>query len=134
MLDHRNDFYDPDGATSATGIDRGAAGVALLPKMSRHPSVVELERCISLLRATAKNHCAHMLAFYGCEWRTVWVPVKTGNGKWVVNADGSRQTRPERRRVVPGWVLVRMVERGVDFVVFAFTGEVFVPDELIEAA
>jgi hypothetical protein len=129
LLDHRGDFYDPAG-TNAGGESEGI-GLTLMPRMSRHPSVKELERCIELLRATARGHCTHMLAYYGAEWRIVWTPVKAKKGRMVLADDGRPEMAPERRRIVPAWVLPRMVERGVDYVTFTFKGEAFIPDELL---
>lgn len=129
LLDHRTDFYDPAG-TNTGGVSEGI-GLTLMPRMSRHPSVRELERCIESLRTTAKGHCSHMLAFYGAEWRIAWVPVKAKKGRVVLADNGRPETEPIRQRIVPGWVLPRMVERGVDYVTFTFKGEAFIPDELL---
>lgn len=126
LLDHYEDFFL--GTSAQASVAAGDEGnVPLLPLMSRHPSVRELLRCLLLLQAHAPSQFQHVKAFYTAEWRTRDVVVKARKGKPL----GPRRVR---ERVVPSWVRAQKVRLGVDFVASQFRGEVFIPNELMEAA
>lgn len=139
LLEHWTDFFDPDGTMSERGAVSGSeGGIPLLPKMSRQRSVVELGRALGEVHARWPNHFKHLNAFYLAPWRTTRQPkVKSHKGRTVrLRADPSRDLDWDykRVRIVPPWVSSRMVCLGVDGVTFVFVGEVYIPNELLEAA
>lgn len=123
LLDHYEDFFRP--AAGNPSVSAGDGAVLLLPSMSRHPSVVELCRCLNLLADRGPVQYAHLKAFFTAEHRLVDAPVKRKAKKGTVTVVERR-----RERVVPGWVRQQKVTRGVDFVAAAFRGEVFLPDQI----
>lgn len=136
LLDHYLDFF----LLSAQGSEASGEGAgAMLPRMSRHPSVRELVRCLRLLEERAPGHYRHLKAFYTAEWRVnqtapkrIERPPGSGNLVRLYGNDGLPVTEAVRERVVPAWVRQQKVRLGLDFVVGAFRGEVFIPDELLE--
>ena len=130
LLDHWSVIFDPD-CVSPWGSPGDGSGVALLPLMSRHPSVRELDRVLGLLFRVDAGDYRHLRAYRcGVEWRTVDRLVRVRRphrrGFEVVS-------RRVREPVVPSWVRPGRVERGERFCVDKFRGEVFVPDELWDA-
>lgn len=127
LLDHWDDIYAPALTTNG---GTGNGGMALLPLMSRHASVVELARCLDVLRTVAPVQHAHLKAFHCAEWRTHrWTEQKKHkrSGKW------ERVERSERQQLVPGWVRREKVRRAEERLVAMFRGPVFIPDELWDA-
>jgi hypothetical protein len=127
LLDHWEDFFEQASSGGLVIVDdqtrRMSDDWTLLSSMSRHPSVVELGRCLELCRRMAKGHYNHLRAFYGSEWRTIDRPVKKRNAHGKLVDDTARV----RERVVPAWVVMRMVERATDFVAGSFRGEPEIP-------
>ena len=140
LLDHWNDFFDPDGTMASNGAS--ASGIALLPLMSRHPTVLELQTCIQALGRYNPNHRKHLMLHFRSEWRTAYEPrpVLNHHGKQMRDRQGQPVTEPwpVRRRVLPLRrdelpAHLRMVTLSVDFVCATFRGEVFIPEELRDA-
>lgn len=127
LLDHWDEIFDPN-VTSPLG-SPSSGGVQLMPLMSRHPSVVELARCLVVLRRVAPRQHDHLKAYYLAEWRirTDVVRKKRRGGKFETT-----ELR-RRERVVPRWVRLEKVRRGEGVLVEAFSGEVFIPSELWDA-
>jgi hypothetical protein len=129
LLDHWRDFFcEPSGSGQASSDDDGrmlAADWSLFSSMARWSSVVEMKRCVDLLeglcRHTERSHHAHLMA-YSCkaDWRLAEVPVKRrdAKGKWIV------ELQRQRVRLVPGWVVLRMVDRAVDFILCMWSQDV----------
>lgn len=115
LLDHWQDFFQPasSGQTTNTASDDTPSQTGVISSWASHKSVVELGRCLAVLRRMGPGHYRHLAGFYDAEWRTTDRPVaaRTIGGR-------KRTTKPVRvrERVVPGWVERRLVERGVDFV------------------
>lgn len=130
LLEQRTMIFDPD-ACSPFGAPGDGSGVALLPLMARHPSVVELERTLKILLNVQPGDYRHLAAFYwGCEYRIVWLPtrIRGPRGK-IIQGD----PKPERRRVLHSWVKMARVTNAECFLEDRFRGEVFIPDELWDA-
>lgn len=127
LLDHW-----PDYTETLHAVDRDGPGdsdaVTGMPRMYRHPSVVELRRVLELYSRLAPTRYWHLKAFYQAEWRNVTRPVKRRTKKGKSETVMVR----ERARILPREVRLVKVRSGVDFVVGAFRGEPFVPDELLE--
>lgn len=130
LLDHWEDIFDPSG-TSAVGSPGDGSGVALLPLMSRHRSVRELERCLGVLGVEAPGQLAHLKAFRCAEWRIrvdrVRVTRPRRQGKRVQSEQVERRSR---ERVVPGWVRQEKVRLAEGRLVKLFRGQVDIPGEL----
>lgn len=129
LLDHWQDIYDPN-VTSPLGTPGDGSGIALLPRMTKHPSVRELDRCLSLLASASPGDYRHLRAFRcGVEWRTVdyWRRVKLPSGRHDWKEDRKRE------RIVQRWINPGRVRAGEDFIVRVFRGECFIPDELYGA-
>lgn len=128
LLDHWPDFFETLHTVDESG-DHVEGAVTGMPKMSRHPSVVELGRAIAATRRHMPKKTAHLMAHYTSEWRTTdkLERRRTKKGKQET------VTRRVRERVVPKWVRPRKVELAVIAVTAEFRGEVFIPDELLEA-
>lgn len=126
LLGHWDDIYAPALTTNG---GTGNGGMALLPLMSRHASVVELARCLDVLRQVAPVQHAHLKAFHCAEWRTHrWTETKRRKGGKL-----ERVERSERQQLVPGWVRREKVRRAEERLVAMFRGPVFIPDELWDA-
>lgn len=116
----------------------------MLPRMARHPSVVELGRCLGALSGACPNHYRHLRGFYASTWRVVRQPktriVKGRTVRLEANPSKPEDWDYERQRIVPSWVLRRMVELAViglaaeGFAAYSFAGEVFIPTDLLEIA
>ena len=143
LLGHRVDFFDPAG-TSPFGSPGDGSGVALLPLMSRHPSVVELERCLLVLRGEAPVQHSHLLAFHGAEWRIRrWQESrKRRNGKLEVVERARRErvlsacdckSHPDPGSGCRNWVRLEKVRRAESRLVELFRGSASLPDELLDA-
>lgn len=103
----------------------------MLSRMARHPSVQELDRCLSRLEREDVQTFRHVKAFRcGVEWRCVTrnVRVKRPRGKGYEVTE-----RRVREPLVPAWVDRVRVADGERFLVSEFQGEVFVPDDLYKA-
>ena len=126
LLDQWTTIHDPD-VVSPFGSPGDGSGVALMPLMSRHPSVLELGRALGLLLWANPGDYRHLVAFRCCEWRVVWVPTKIRgpHGKFVAG-----DPKPERRRVLRPWLDMGRVNRAESFLEDKFRGEVFIPAEL----
>ena len=129
LLDQWDTIHDPS-ITAPFGIPGDGSGVALMPLMSRHPSVLELGRTLGLLLWANPGDYRHLIAYRQCEWRVVWVNTKIRGprGKLVAG-----DPKPERRRVLKPWLNMQRVERAESFLEQKFRGEVFIPDELWDA-
>ena len=129
LLDQWAVIHDPD-VCSQFGAPGDGSGVALMPLMSRHPSVLELGRTLGLLLWANPGDYRHLIAYRQCEWRVVWVPtrIRGPRGKFIAG-----DPKPERRRVLHTWVDRRRVDRAESFLEEKFKGEVFIPDELWDA-
>lgn len=124
LLDHWDTIHDPNITAPAGG---DGTGVALMPLMSRHPSVLELGRALGLLLWANPGDYRHLIAYHQCEWRVCWVPtrIRGPHGKTIPG-----EPKPERRRILHPWVNMGRVTSGEAFLVAKFRGEVFIPDEL----
>ena len=124
LLDHWPDIFDPDHGRGGNGDGPGIG--PCMPRMSRHPSVVELARCLELLRVEAPSQFGHLVGYYGAEWRIREDEVRRRR------KGGKQETVRVRQRVrlVPRWVRLENVRRGEEFLASVFRGPVFVPDEL----
>lgn len=109
LLDHWQDFVLPN-VGGVKGDGQEGIGIVFASGMGSYPSVRELDRILGVLERTVPNHFKHLRGFYGSEWRTadVATKIRAANGKLV---DGVAR---KRMRVVPGWVLLRMVDRALD--------------------
>jgi hypothetical protein len=127
LLDHWVDIWDPDAASQRGS--SGGGGVHLLGLMSRHPSVVELDRCLRVLKVERKLWHDHVKAFHCAEWgvrtRVSRRRRKGGKSEVVVLRD--------RVRRQPSWVKMGYVNSGVFRLEELFQGPVFVPGELWDA-
>ncbi len=129
LLEHWTDFYETMHSHDRIHDSDGAA-LTLMPPMSRHPSVVELKRCVDLAKVSMPVRHSHMMAFYGAEWRTVTRQKKIRNphGKLVMSDVRVRE------RIKQPWIRGQKVRDAVDFITAAFEGPVFIPAELLEEA
>ncbi|MCR4340794.1 MAG: hypothetical protein NUW01_13010 [Gemmatimonadaceae bacterium] len=128
LLDHWDDFFSTARAMTSNG-DSG--GILLLPSASRHPSVLELGRCLGLLRQHGPTQFGHFVGYWGAQTRIVRIQKTSRKGKRTVtlrNPDGTPATQDFRERLVPRWVRLQKVRLAESFVVGAFVGEVFLPD------
>jgi len=146
LLEHLRDCCGPGGSGGGRGDSDGSIGFALTSAMADHPSVIELGRCLDLLRRMAPAHARDLEAYFGSHYYVDWVPVtvKRGN-RWVrvLDKDGQPSKRPVRRRSLPAWLACvpmdretgepQTVARGVDFISGTFRGEPFVPKQLLAA-
>lgn len=148
LLDHLGDCLGPGGGLAATNAgSTDSIGFALTSTMADHPSVKELLRCLAVVEARFPRHYSHLWAYFGSGWMVEWVP-KRRAGKTLTRVDdfGRRVPvrEPRRVRALPGWLRAepvdretgepRLVSRSVDVLAGLFRGEVFVPDQLREAA
>lgn len=148
LLDHLEDCLGPGGA-AGNHTNGEPLGFALTSSMADHPSVIELCRCLDVLRAKVPRHHLHLRIYFGSGWRVVWEPKRSGNGKTVMRIDevtGRRvpDTVPRRVRAIPAWLAAerkdretgepRLVAHAIDMVSALFRGEVYVPDQLRDAA
>ncbi len=147
-------YTDNSGPNS--GIEGGGPQLRLLS----HPSVKELNRCLKALSTYAPTEHAHLKAFYTAEWRIARVAKKSD----VPDAqqarafhDSKRKQYAYRARVLPPWVNPLLKDRAISWIAWdglkhdadgkpapkpdgmpsvqvAFRGDVFIPDELLEAA
>lgn len=129
LLDMWDAIFDPN-ATSQLGTPGDGSGVALLPLMASHQSVVELNRCLTLLAGFAPTQYQHLKCYHTAETR--------------IRTDRVRRRRPNsskfeivevrrRDKVYPRWVKLEKVRRGEQFLADRFQGEVFIPGELWDA-
>lgn len=103
----------------------------MLGRMANHPSVLELDRCLTVLRDTDGVAFRHVKAYrVGVEWRNVtrWVRTRRLRGKGFELVE-----RRVKEPIVPSWVSREAVQRGEDRLVSEFQGEVYLPDELWDA-
>lgn len=135
VLDHWDDIFNPPLAS--TNPIRGRGGNGFLPGMSRHASVVELVRCLEVLRLEAPTQYAHLMASHRAEWRIKRVPRRSKGGKAVLRRDGVnrlvQETRPVRERLVPAWVDTGKVYRAQSRLVDLFRGACRLPEEFEDA-
>jgi hypothetical protein len=130
LLDQWDAIWDWTGAAlKDSGDGSGGRGTVPLPLMASHPSVVELGRCIGLLRGAAPGDCRHLMAFHTAEWRIAQ--------KWAPRQLRSRKLElveiRERERIVPRWLDMGRVDRAERWLVEHFRGEVFIPKDLWDA-
>lgn len=130
LLDQWDSIYDPN-TTAPFGTPGDGTGVALLPLMAHHPSVLELSRCLQLLYHAAPGDYRHLKAFRcGVEWR--------------IRTDHIRKRRPSgkgfeivevrsRAKITPAWLNMNRVHNAEAFLEDKFRGEVFIPAELWDA-
>lgn len=100
LLDHWQDFNEQ--ATSGTPTSAEPTTVlakdwTLLSSMSRHPSVLELRRCLEQLRLMGPTHYAHLRAYFDADTRLVDRPCKRRDHRNRVVDDVERV----RERVLP---------------------------------
>lgn len=130
LLDHWTDIFD--GGVVSRGIDGSSKSVprsrepGRLPEMASHPSVTELQRCLSSLAEGDPAGYKHLKAYRCCEWRTVDTirSVKLVSGKWDIVPDRMRE------RIVPRWVSPGLVADAEKTLEALFRGEVFIPKDL----
>jgi hypothetical protein len=125
LLEHWEDFWLPP----AGGGGSGSGSSPHLGAMARHPSVVELVRCLAVLKREQPRLHDHVKAFYGAEWR---VRVRAGTRKRP-RGKVERVVLRDRVRVVPGWVAPGYVRAGEARLAELFVGPVFIPEELYDA-
>jgi hypothetical protein len=113
LLDHWEDFVLPNVGGITKLSDGEGLGLVFASGMGRYPSVVELDRCLGVLRVKVPQHFKHLRGFYSSEWRVVEeaTKIRSASGKMV------DAVVRKRRRVVPGWVTWRLVDHGLDMVV-----------------
>lgn len=129
LLDLRSFIFDPN-TTSPFGVLGDGSGVALLPLMSRHHSVVELERVLQLLFHAAPGNYRHLAAYRWCaEWRTVTELQRRRR------PNGKHEIVPVRvrARIKPRWLDMQRVGQGEAFLEAKFRGDVDIPMELWRA-
>lgn len=126
LLDHWSDIFDPNAAAGMAATGSGD-GIPLMPQMSRHPTVVELQRCLSSLALDDPPAHRHLKAFRcNAEWRQVRAKIKfRGPNGREIEGDGWR-----RERIEPAWISARLVFRAEEYLEQAFRGEVFIPRDL----
>jgi len=125
LLDHWDEIHDPN-AVSSVGSPGDGTSTPQLGPMSRSASVVELVRCLAVLRGEAPSQSAHLMALHCAEWRVKrWSESKRRKG-------GKLETvaRAERERIVPRWVDMGKVRRAEDRLVVLFRGPVSIPEPL----
>lgn len=122
LLAEYGEFFHVLGSGAQTGGD----GLGFLPGMSRHPSVLELCRCLELLYRVSPSHYQHLKAFYTAETRTVDVQIRSKTKK------GKRHTVTVRQRqaLIPVWVKRTKVQTAVRFISQNYRGPVYLPKEL----
>lgn len=125
LLDHWEDIFSPP-LSSGGG---GGGGPALLPGMSRHHSVVELVRCLAVLKAERPLWHDHLKAYHCAEWR---IHVRLGS---VRRKGGKRETVQLRDRVRcrPQWVQMGYVRSGEFRLEELFVGSAGLPEEFEDA-
>lgn len=128
LLDHWDDIHDPNSASPA-GRPGSGTNTPHLAAMSRHPSVVELTRCLRVLKLENKLQHDHLKAYHGAEWkiRTRLSTRKRKGGKLETITLRDRVKRP------PAWVAMGYVRAGEFRLVELFVGPVFIPTELWDA-
>jgi hypothetical protein len=129
LLDNWDVIWGP--FLSGAGRGGGSGLPPMLSRMAGHPSVVELDRCLTVLEETDLPTLRHVKAYRcGVEWRCVTkhVRAKRSRGKGFEMVE-----RRVREPIVPAWVDPVRVFHGETFLVSEFGGEVFVPDELWDA-
>lgn len=123
LLDHWDDIFSPP--VSGYGRSTGDDSPHLSP-MSKHASVVELARCLAVLKLEHKLWHDHVKAFHGAEWsihvRRSTRKRKGGKSEQVVLRD--RVRRP------PQWVKAGYVRSGVFRLEELFRGAVSIPEPL----
>lgn len=140
LLDHWPDYWE---TASRDDGPSGDGGVFLLPGMSRHPSVIELGRCLGALHEHAPSKSAHLFAYYGAPFRTV-------DRRRLIKVKGKKSHLVDERvreRVVPSWVRLQKVRDAVALIAqepvddaqalrrpWCFRGSPFLPAPLLEAA
>lgn len=137
LLDHWDEIHDPDAA-SPQGRPGGGSNTPHLAYMASHVSVVELGRCLVVLKAASPVQHSHLMAFHGAEWRQARTPKRTtvkGKLGWISNprSNHAEDWDHRRERLVPGWVRLEKVRRAQDTLAYAFRGPVFIPDDLWDA-
>jgi hypothetical protein len=126
LLDNWDAIWGP--FVSGGGAGGGSGLPPMLSKMASHPSVLELDRCLSELGRTDPVVLKHLKAYrVGVEWRCVTKKVKRrrARGKGFEMVDYR-----VREPIVPSWVDRKKVSDAESRLVSEFSGEVFVPDEL----
>jgi len=129
LLDSWDLIFDPS-CTSPFGTPGDGSGVALLPLMSRHHSIVELGRALGLLFVANPGDYRHLKTYrVGCEWRIQEVHQRRRrpNGKFEI------VPVRQRARIMPPWIDQQRVERGELFLEAKFRGDVDIPRELWDA-
>lgn len=126
LLDHWDDIHSPpvSGYGRSTGTD-----TPHLSPMSRHTSVVELVRCLTVLKLEHKLWHDHLKAFHTAEWtihtRRSTKKRKGGKSEQIILRDRIR--RP------PSWVAMGYVRSGEFRLAELFVGQVFIPEPLWDA-
>lgn len=115
LLDSWGEFFfelADNGSVKGDDPDRAMGeDWTLFSSMSRWPAVVELRKCLALCERMGPSHHRHLMGFYNSEWRTIDRPIKKRNAHGKLVSDIARV----RERVVPSWVVPRMVEHALDF-------------------
>lgn len=123
LLDHWDDIYGPpvSGYGRSTGTDS-----AHLSPMSRHPSVLELVRCLAVLKVEHKLWHDHLKAFHGAEW-SIHVRYSTKRRK---GGKSEQVVLRDRVRRPPQWVKAGYVRSGEFRLEELFVGDVSIPEPL----
>lgn len=126
LLDNWDVIFDPNVTSPFGGSDGG--GPALMPLMSRHHSVLELNRCLNMLLSVAPGDYRHLKVFRcGVESRIVWetTKIRGPHGKMILS-----EPKPRKVAIVPAWIDKQRVHAGEAFLEAKFRGDVDIPSEL----
>jgi hypothetical protein len=147
LLEHLHDCCGPSSSATHSGGLGDGPGFVLTSTMAEHPSVVELVRCLELMRRTVPRHAAAVVEWYACQWYVDHVPVtakRRGRLVRLRDSDGRLATKPVRVPARPAWLRrqpldrqtgePRMVSRGVDMLAGLYRGDPFIPQQLLDAA
>lgn len=126
LLDHWDDIHTPPSPN--TGGTSGSSTPHLSP-MSKHPSVLELTRCLTQLKTENKLWHDHLKAHHNAEWRihTRRSTRKRKNGKTEQIVHRDRVRKP------PTWVKHGYVTAGHHRLEQLFNGTVSIPEPLYQA-
>jgi hypothetical protein len=133
LLDHWDAIFDGSPSSEefvSVSSSFSSSPPGRLPDEASHFTIKELERCLRLLLSACPGDYRHLKAYRcGAEWRNVdtWRRVKLPSGKYDWVPDRVRE------RVVLKWVRPERVEAAERFIVRAFSGEIFLPDDLYKA-
>jgi hypothetical protein len=127
LLDHWDDIHDPNMSKDNPG--NGDSAGPQMPVMAHHRSVLELARCLRILKTEAPSQHDHLMAYHRAEWRIhTWTTLRRRKG-----GKSERVDHRERQRLKPAWVEPLKVHKGEDRLAELFRGTVYIPDDLWDA-